>query len=98
MSKPTENPPISPCELVRLWDGMSTEFGESNPKAAEALKHCATQLAAWINFEGIHALMCMPPAFLRLIQAAHAYDPNNGDMTDLHELVECAIALQTGPS
>lgn len=98
MSKSSAETPINPCDLVRLWHGMAHEFGESNPKAAEALVHCATQLAAWIDYEGVHALMCMPPTFLKLIQAAHNYDPNDGDMSDLHELVGCAIAIQTGPS
>lgn len=91
-------PPINPCDLVRLWLGMVEQFGESNPPAAKALQYCADQLAAWIDYEGTHALMCMPPTFLRLIMAAHAYDPDSGDMSDLHELVECAIATQTGPS
>ncbi len=96
---PTIEPPLHPIQLVELWCQIAEEAGAAGAEGqAEVLSQCATALATWIRYEGVHAIMCMPSAYFRLIHAAMGYDPNDQDrVDDLQELIQAAVALKGTP-
>ncbi len=89
-------PPLDPSSLVEVWCQIAEEAGAAGADGqAEILAGCARQLADWIRYEGIHAVMCMPPTYIRLIHAAMAYDPTDETrVDDLQELCMAACAMK----
>lgn len=91
-SEPALNTPIEPLRLVEMWreaadklmrqgnefPAGSRERGESLA-AGGAFVGCAQMLQAWIEFEGVNVMMCMPRSFLALIHRAHEFERSEAE-------------------
>lgn len=85
--------PVPPLRLVREWYQLA-EHPDQPEQAAAVFRLCAAQLGLWIQHEGNHVALCMPPSVMRMMAEAIHFDEGQEDSWQALGLA--AKAMRTG--